>query len=153
MNAISSFRPLFRGAPAAARFFSASAARSDIAKMILVGRMGNTPDLRTTSADREYVRYSLAVRGSRNETSWYSILGFNSVEYVMDHIQKGDLVCVEADASLAQYEVNGQRNYRLQLVQRNISKLSSSRKNQQAEEEIVEEHDAEAVEEEEEERA
>ncbi|KAF7978350.1 hypothetical protein HWV62_995 [Athelia sp. TMB] len=107
------------GAPrASARAFSTSTARSsDVAKLILIGRLGKNPEVRVSKNDKEYVSYTVATQnypppppnpdGSRQEskTTWHNILSFNpSANAYLSKLQKGSQVYVEANFELREPE-------------------------------------------------
>jgi single-stranded DNA-binding protein len=105
---------------ATARAFSTSTSRSaDISKLILVGRLGKDPEVRTTKNDKEYVSYTVATTnypppppgpdGVRPETktTWHHILSFNpNVNNYLRNLQKGSHVYVEANFELREPEPN-----------------------------------------------
>jgi len=94
--------------------FSTSASRSyDVAKLILVGRLGREPELRKTQNDKEYVAYVVATTnypppppnpdGTRPaaRTSWHNVLSFNPNTFdYLRNIPKGSQVYVEANYEL-----------------------------------------------------
>jgi single-stranded DNA-binding protein len=67
--------------PRAARAFSTTPSRP-LAKMHLIGRLGDQPELTPTSTGREVVKYALGVsQGPRDEngnrgTSWFKVASF-----------------------------------------------------------------------------
>ena len=75
-----SFRSLTRALPAV-RTFSTTASRP-LAKMQLIGRLADAPELQATSTGRDIIRYSLGVNhGPRDEngnraTSWFKVASF-----------------------------------------------------------------------------
>jgi len=70
-----------RAAPSAARAFSTTVPRP-LAKMQLIGRLAETPELMPTSTGRELVRYTIGVStGPRDDagnraTSWFKVASF-----------------------------------------------------------------------------
>jgi len=92
------------------RLFSTSSSRAtDIAKLILVGRLGGEPQVKLTRNDKEYITYVVATTnypppvnddGTRPEptTSWHRVLSFNpnQNEYLKTLV-KGSQVYVEAN--------------------------------------------------------
>ncbi|KZO92177.1 hypothetical protein CALVIDRAFT_541192 [Calocera viscosa TUFC12733] len=92
------------------RLFSTSSSRAtDIAKLILVGRLGGEPQVRLTRNEKEYISYVVATTnyappigddGARADptTSWHRVLSFNpnQNEYLKS-LQKGSQVYVEAN--------------------------------------------------------
>jgi hypothetical protein len=72
------FRRTATASTGALRAFSTSAPRS-IARINILGNLGDTPELRTSASGLEYLRYSVASNtGSRDnrQTSWFSVAAF-----------------------------------------------------------------------------
>lgn len=66
-------------APIVQRSLTSSRQASTFAKMTLVGRLADTPELQATSTGREIVRYALATtsgRGETEKTSWFRVTSF-----------------------------------------------------------------------------
>lgn len=52
---------------------------STFAKITLVGRLGDTPELQATSTGKEILKYSIGTsvgRGENKKTSWFRVTGF-----------------------------------------------------------------------------
>jgi len=96
------------------RTFSTSSPRaSDLAKLVLIGRLGGDPEVRTTKNDKEYVTYTIATQnypppppnadGERqpSKTTWHRVLSFSdhSNKYLRN-LRKGTKVYVEANFEL-----------------------------------------------------
>lgn len=67
-------------APTALRAFSTSSPRS-IARMTLVGNLGDTPELHATSTGQELIKYSVASSSGPKDnrhTSWFRVTRFLS---------------------------------------------------------------------------
>ncbi|OAX43072.1 nucleic acid-binding protein [Rhizopogon vinicolor AM-OR11-026] len=108
----SSARQAFARAPR--RAFSTTSTRSyDISKLILIGRLGKDPEVRTTKSDKEYVSYTVATTnypppppnpdGARQEagTTWHNIISFSPAQNnYLRNLQKGAQVYVEANFEL-----------------------------------------------------
>ncbi|KZT72701.1 nucleic acid-binding protein [Daedalea quercina L-15889] len=100
--------------------FSTTPSRSaDLAKLILVGRLGKVPELRYTRNNKEYVQYTVATTnypppppnpdGTRNDpkTTWHSILSFNqNVNNYLRMLKSGSQVYVEANFELREPDPN-----------------------------------------------
>ncbi|KAI9448372.1 hypothetical protein H4582DRAFT_83999 [Lactarius indigo] len=96
------------------RALSTTASRSsDLSKLILIGRLGKDPEVRTTKSDKEYVSYTVATRnypppppgpdGTRpgSKTTWHHVLSFSPTSNnYLRHLQKGSLVYVETNFEL-----------------------------------------------------
>ncbi|KAN0140060.1 Single-strand binding protein family domain containing protein [Lactarius tabidus] len=106
------------------RAFSTTVSRSsDVSKLILVGRLGKDPEVRTSRSDKEYVSYSVATTnhpppppgpdGTRAEskTTWHYILSFNpSANNYLRNLQKGSHVYVEANYELREPDPSANPN-------------------------------------------
>ncbi|KAI0269326.1 hypothetical protein BC834DRAFT_865861 [Gloeopeniophorella convolvens] len=138
----------------ASRAFSTTASRSsDVAKLILIGRLGRDPEVRVTRSDKEYVSYTVATTnypppppgpdGVRpaSKTTWHHVLSFNpgSNNYLR-HLQKGSHVYVEANFEVREADPTadpgtpqGQRQ--IFLRHENIRVLRSPMQSQEVQEE------------------
>lgn len=61
------------------RAFSTSSTRNSFAKMTLVGRLADTPEIVATSTGREILRYAVGTstgRGDNQKTSWFRVTSF-----------------------------------------------------------------------------
>ncbi|KAL4784609.1 nucleic acid-binding protein [Aspergillus varians] len=122
----SSLRSLLRAAPA--RYFSSSSARS-AARMNITGRLGNEPELSTSVAGQEYVKYVVASSsGTRDNrtTSWFRIAAFvnpTQRDFLLS-LPKGSLVSVDAEASQRKFQDSeGNDRTQLNITQRNLEFL------------------------------
>jgi len=110
---LASARSAFSSRAAARAFSTTSVRSSDLAKLILIGRLGKDPEVRKTKSDKEYVTYSVATTnypppplnpdGTRNETktTWHTVLSFNpSTNNYLRNLTKGSQVYVEANYEL-----------------------------------------------------
>jgi hypothetical protein len=64
---------------AGVRAFSTSNANSSFAKMTLIGRLADTPELHATSTGEELIRYAIGVNSGpkdNQKTSWFRVTGF-----------------------------------------------------------------------------
>ncbi|OJD22542.1 hypothetical protein ACJ73_06106 [Blastomyces percursus] len=127
MRGLSTFRPLFR-APATSlptRNFSTTGSNA-LARINIIGNLGNTPELRATSSGRELVTYSVATSYGPKEdrqTSWWRVTSFAegpSRDHLLN-LPKGTLLYVEGDASIRSYEdAEGKKNYAVNVTQRSL---------------------------------
>lgn len=116
-----------------ARAFSTTPARK-LAKMTLIGTIGSELSSMTTSSDKNYLRYSIAVNGKRSgveTTSWFNIAVFNQgqIDFMEKYLGKGAKVYIEADASNSAFErEDGSKSYNLMLFQNNIEVIRFPKK-------------------------
>ncbi|KAL1296562.1 hypothetical protein AAFC00_000062 [Neodothiora populina] len=117
---------------ATARAFSTTRP-SLLARMQLIGRLADSPELNETSTGRQMIRYSVGVStGARDEngnrqTSWFRIASFNEgpSRDLLLGLPKGTLLHVEAEARMDTFQgQDGQQQTRLNLVQRSFEALS-----------------------------
>ncbi|KAJ9631866.1 ssDNA-binding protein, mitochondrial [Taxawa tesnikishii (nom. ined.)] len=126
-------RSLPRSGTSAARAFSTSPAHS-LARMQIIGRLADQPELTATSTGREMIRYSLGVStGPRDEsgnraTSWFKVASFMDAggsRDVLLSMPKGSLMYLDADARMDTFTTDDGRNVsRLNLIQRSFEALS-----------------------------
>lgn len=73
-------------------------------KVFLIGRLGQTPETRTTTSGQEVVNFSLATDESYagqdgkkvERTEWHRIVAWGKqAEFVVNYLAKGALVCIE----------------------------------------------------------
>jgi len=79
-------------------------------KCIFMGRLGNTPELRTTKSGVSVCTFTLAVdrpkvKDKEDETDWPTIIAWrNKAEFVARYLTKGRKVLVTAQARTRSYE-------------------------------------------------
>jgi single stranded DNA-binding protein len=94
-----------------------------VSKLILVGRLGKDPEVRTSRSDKEYVSYSVATTnypppppgpdGTRAEskTTWHNIVSFNEfANNYLRNLQKGSHVYVEANFEIREPDLSADPN-------------------------------------------
>ncbi|KAH8815627.1 hypothetical protein F5884DRAFT_773003 [Xylogone sp. PMI_703] len=68
-----------RAIPRSARAFSTSTARSSFAKMTIVGRLADTPEVQATSTGQEILKYAVGTNygpKDNQKTSWFRVVSF-----------------------------------------------------------------------------
>ncbi|KAH9850048.1 hypothetical protein C2E23DRAFT_735887 [Lenzites betulinus] len=95
--------------------FSTTSSRSaDMAKLLLIGRLGKDPELRYTKNNKEYVSYNIATanqvpaaEGAQPTTTWHNVLSFGtSANNYLRTLKRGTLVYAEANFELRQPDPN-----------------------------------------------
>ncbi|EPE31881.1 Nucleic acid-binding protein [Glarea lozoyensis ATCC 20868] len=121
-----------RALTASARSFSTSATRNSFAKMTIVGRLADTPELQATSTGREILRYAVATNsGPRDnqKSNFFKVTGFlpeGSFRDFITTLDKGTMVYVEGEVSFSNYEdAEGNKKQSLNIVQQKFEVLSS----------------------------
>ena len=73
---------------------------SSVNRLVLVGRLGRSPEMRYTSEGQALTRFSLATdrpvkAGAERETDWHQVVSFGKVaEFAGQYLDRGRLVCV-----------------------------------------------------------
>jgi single-strand DNA-binding protein len=105
-------------------------------KVILVGRLGNEPDVRYTAAGLAIATISLATNFStkdrqtgewREETEWHRVVFFDRLaEIVKQYLHKGSQIYVEGRLRTNKWQdQNGQDRYTTEIVAREMQMLDS----------------------------
>jgi len=102
-------------------------------KVVLVGNLGQDPDLRTTPAGHRVCSIRLAT-GERykdqsgnwvEKTDWHSVsLWGNLAETASKYLKKGDKVLIEGSIRPRDYEKDGVKHYTYDIVAFNMLMLS-----------------------------
>ncbi len=98
-------------------------------KVILVGNLGNDPDVRTMQSGDKIVNLSVATSeswkdkatGERKEnTQWHRVVIFNQglVNVCENYLKKGAKVYIEGQLETRSYEQDGQKKYTTEVVLR-----------------------------------
>ncbi len=100
---------------------------------VLVGRIGNDPEMRYTPSGMAVVNFRLAVprrRRSQDEedqTDWLNIVAFGkTAEFVAQYMDKGALVGVEGRIQSRSWETqDGQRRSTVEIIANSVQALES----------------------------
>ena len=98
-------------------------------KVILVGNLGNDPEVRTMQSGDEVVNLSIATSeswkdkatGERKEkTEWHRVVIFNQglVNVCKNYLKKGSKVYIEGQLETRSWEQDGQKKYTTEIVLR-----------------------------------
>jgi single-strand DNA-binding protein len=105
-----------------------------INKVILVGRLGKDPEVRSTPSGVTVAKFSLATdekftdkSGEKQErTEWHNIKALGRLgEICGQYLRKGKLVYIEGAIHYDQYEKDGQKRYWTEIVAREMKMLES----------------------------
>ncbi|CAO3682883.1 unnamed protein product [Rhizopus stolonifer] len=125
------------------RSFSQSAARKDLNKITLIGRVGNTPVSTEISENRRVYNYTLATSETRPDkednlvkrTQWHRIAYWSSNDW-FSKVKKGDLVYVEGTLRYSDFtDKDGVPRTRADISQNVFKLLNPSRVKDSEEEE------------------
>jgi len=108
---------------------------SGINKVILVGRLGQDPEVKYTQDGTAVANFSLATSedwkdkntGEKKEkTEWHKILAWRRLgEICGEYLKKGSLVYVEGKNTTRTYDKDGQKHYMTEVVISQMQMLGS----------------------------
>jgi single-strand DNA-binding protein len=97
-----------------------------INKVILVGNLGNQPEIKISSKEKKFAKLSVATHEKYNnakgelteKTQWHNVVVFDPriAETVEKHYKKGMQVYVEGQLETRKYEYNGENRYTTEVV-------------------------------------
>lgn len=106
-------------------------------KVILIGHLGQDPQVRHTQDNRTVTRLRLATTeqwrdrasGERREaTEWHNVVCFGrTAEVAEQYLHKGSFVYVEGSLRTSSYEREGVKQYSTEVIARNVNMLDSRR--------------------------
>ena len=110
-----------------------------INKVIIVGNLGDDPDVRHMPNGNAVTRISIATSenwkdkqtGQSNErTEWHRVVFFNRLgEIAGEYLKKGSKVYVEGQLRTNQWEKDGQKHYTTEIIAREMQMLDSRESN------------------------
>jgi single-strand DNA-binding protein len=108
-------------------------------KLILIGRVGNTPEAKTTNSNVKVCKFSLATSkfyrdkdGQKiTETQWHNITVWRGIaDFVEKYIKKGALVMVEGEIKYNKYEKDGETKYFTEIDCSSLQSMESRKENE-----------------------
>jgi len=103
-----------------------------INKVILVGRLGKDPDVRSTPSGQTVTKFTIATdekftdrSGERQErTEWHNVAAWGRLgEICGQYLRKGKLVYIEGSIRHDTYEKNGEKRHWTEIVAREMKML------------------------------
>ena len=97
-----------------------------INKVILVGNLGNDPEIKISSKEKKFAKLSVAThevynnaKGEKTErTQWHNVVVFDPrvAETIEKHYRKGMQIYLEGQLETRKYEHNGENRYVTEVV-------------------------------------
>ena len=111
-----------------------------INKVILVGNLGNDPDVRSLPNGDQVTNISIATSKSwtkdgqkKEQTEWHRVVFFRKLaEIAGQYLKKGSKVYVEGELRTRSYDKDGQKHYSTEIVANEMQMLDSKGDNQQS---------------------
>ena len=101
-------------------------------KVILIGRLGKDPEVRTTAGGTRVSNFNLATDKYHNgngekTTEWHRIVAFGkAAEQCNQYLKKGRLVCIEGSLQTRSWEkAPGEKHYFTEVVAARVAFLDS----------------------------
>jgi len=105
--------------------------RNSVNKAIIVGRLGEKPELRYTGSGSAVCNVSVATSDVYKETEtteWHRVVLFGkSAEFAAQYLDKGALVYVDGKLQTRSWEKDGHKHYTTEIVAQTITPLSKGR--------------------------
>lgn len=107
---------------------------STVNKVILIGNIGQDPEMKTTQNGFTYVRMSLATSEhwtdkstgeKKSNTTWHNLKVYDKLAtFCTNYVRKGSKIYVEGNIRNSEYEKDGITQRYSEVIVRNISLLS-----------------------------
>ena len=95
---------------------------------IIMGRLTTDPELRTTSSNISFVRFSVAVdrayqkQGTERQTDFINVVAWRqTADFVSRYFRKGQMIAVQGSIQTGSYEKDGVRRQTFEIVADNVS--------------------------------
>lgn len=102
----------------------------------LIGRVGQSPELKYTTSGLATTRFSLAVRGNdKDSTIWIKIVAWkNMAETITRYVKKGDLIGIIGRVNVRQYTKGDEKRTICEVVADRVDFCDNKKENSDAEE-------------------
>ncbi len=104
-----------------------------INQVILMGRLTRDPELRNTTTGKSVVNFGLAVDkfGQDNGADFFEIVAWEKLaELINQYLSKGRRCLVQGRLSLRQWEQDGQKRSKIEVVANDVTFLDGPSQNQ-----------------------
>ena len=103
----------------------------------LIGRLANDPEIRFTTGGTSVANFRLAVPNPADDDhpNWVPVkcLG-KTADAVGEYLTKGNQVAIVGRLESSEWETDGQRHFKLEVLARNVQFLNTRNKTEQREE-------------------
>ena len=102
-------------------------------KVILVGNLGQDPELKYTNSGKSVCNFSVATEEFYNgekKTEWHRIVAWGKTgERCAEYLAKGSKVAIDGKLTTRSWEQNGEKKYMTEIVAFNVEFLSPKQGN------------------------
>jgi len=96
-------------------------------QVILVGRLGKEPEVKTTSGGKSVATFSVATTsgyGDREKVEWHNVVAWEkTADAVGQYLSKGSLVFVVGRTQTRSWDKDGETKYRTEVVAEKVQFL------------------------------
>lgn len=116
---------------------------SSVNKVILIGRLGNNPEVKIIGENNTCTRMSIATSEkwqkdgeTQEKTEWHRVVAWGKLgEICGKHLEKGSQVYIEGKLQTTSYEKDGVKKYSTDIVATSMQFVS--KKKEESEEEVA----------------
>ncbi len=122
--------------------------KRSVNKVILVGRVGQSPEGRYTPSGLSVVNYSLATNETKSNsdgnktdhTEWHNIVSLGKqADFVTEYVKKGQLICIEGKLRTQKWEdKNKVTHYKTEILADSVTPLEWKQDNEKVEDKVSE---------------
>ncbi|MBC8196717.1 MAG: single-stranded DNA-binding protein [Candidatus Marinimicrobia bacterium] len=122
--------------------------KRSVNKVILVGRVGQSPEGRYTPSGLSVVNYSLATNDTKSNsdgnkidhTEWHNIVSLGKqADFVTEYVKKGQLICIEGKLRTQKWEdKNKVTHYKTEILADSVTPLEWKQDNEKVEDKVSE---------------
>jgi single-strand DNA-binding protein len=118
-------------------------------KGVLIGRVGNLPEVKQVTETFKVAKFSLAtskkVKGEQ-VTEWHNIVAFEQrASLIESYVNKGDLIYIEGELKTRSWEKDGTRHYMTEIIVDRIDFLTPKSTSQSTSSDHLAEAEKEAM--------
>ncbi len=111
----------------------------DVNKQILIGRLGQDPDVRYLPTGNVVCKLSVATSHGykvgdewKNETTWHRVTVWNNLaEFAVKYLKKGKRVYIEGRTMHREYEKDGVKHFSTEIIASDVQALQYSANSKQ----------------------
>lgn len=113
-------------------------AKKGVNKVIIIGNLGNDPELKYTSSGKEFCSMRIATSESytdregamQERTEWHRVVAWGKLAEICDkYLSKGRQVYVEGSLATRSWEYNGEQRYMTEINAREVQFLGGKSDN------------------------
>ena len=109
--------------------------KGTVNKVILLGRLGNDPEIRTTANGTIVANISIATNdgvGEDTHTEWHRVVLFGkTADIIQKYAKKGSQIFLEGRLRTSKWDKNGVTQYKTEIIANNFQFINNKRNDDQ----------------------